>query len=43
MPSQRKGLLALSAAHIQAYVRTRPGLAGPDVQYHILPGGMDAE
>jgi choline dehydrogenase len=41
--TQRKGLLALSAAHIQAYIRTRPGLAGPDVQYHILPGSMDAE
>ena len=40
---QRKGLLALSAAHIQAYVRTRPGLSGPDVQYHILPGSMDAD
>ncbi len=25
----RKGLLALSAAHIQAYVRTRPASAGP--------------
>ncbi len=41
--TQRKGLLTLSAAHIQAYVRTRPGLAGPDVQYHILPGSMDVE
>ena len=41
--TQRKGLLTLSAAHIQAYVRTRPGLAGPDVQYHILPGSMDAD
>jgi choline dehydrogenase len=39
--AQRKGLLTLSAAHIQAYVRTRPGLAGPDVQYHILPASMD--
>ena len=39
----RKGLLALSAAHIQAYVRTRPGLDGPDVQYHILPATMDTE
>ncbi len=37
----RKGLLTLSAAHIQAYVRTRPGLQGPDVQYHILPATMD--
>ena len=41
--TRRTGLLALSAAHIQAYVRTRPGLAGPDVQYHILPGSMDVE
>ena len=40
---QRKGLLTLSAAHIQAYVRTRPGLSGPDVQYHILPASMDVE
>lgn len=39
----RKGLLTLSAAHIQAYIRTRPGLAGPDVQYHILPASMDVE
>lgn len=41
--TQRKGLLTLSAAHIQAYVHTRPGLAGPDVQYHILPGSMDVD
>ncbi|MFZ4688146.1 MAG: GMC family oxidoreductase [Polymorphobacter sp.] len=41
--TQRKGLLTLSAAHIQAYVRTRPGLSGPDVQYHILPGSMDVD
>ena len=40
---QRKGLLTLSAAHIQAYVRTRPGLSGPDVQYHILPASMDVK
>jgi choline dehydrogenase len=39
----RKGLLTLSAAHIQAYIRTRPGLSGPDVQYHILPASMDVE
>ncbi|KAB7647556.1 GMC family oxidoreductase [Polymorphobacter fuscus] len=41
--TQRKGLLTLSAAHIQAYVRTRPGLSGPDVQYHILPASMDVD
>lgn len=40
---QRKGLLTLSAAHVQAYIRTRPGLDGPDVQYHILPATMDVE
>jgi len=39
----RTGLLALSAAHIQAYIRTRPGLSGPDVQYHILPASLDLE
>ncbi|WP_199556040.1 GMC family oxidoreductase [Sandaracinobacteroides hominis] len=37
----RTGLLTLSAAHIQAYWRSRPGLAGPDVQYHILPATVD--
>jgi choline dehydrogenase len=37
----RKGLLALSAAHVQAYVSTRPGLSGPDVQFHILPATVD--
>jgi len=37
----RKGLLTLSAAHVQAYIRTRPGLSGPDVQYHILPATAD--
>jgi choline dehydrogenase len=37
----RKGLLTLSAAHVQAYYRTRPGLSGPDVQYHILPATVD--
>lgn len=37
----RTGLLTLSAAHIQAYWRSRPGLSGPDVQYHILPATVD--
>ncbi len=37
----RTGLLTLSAAHIQAYIRTRPGLSGPDVQFHILPATAD--
>ncbi len=41
--TQRKGLLTLSAAHIAAFVRTRPELATPDVQYHILPATMDMQ
>ncbi len=41
--TRRKGLLTMSAAHIQAYVRTRPGLDGPDVQFHILPATVDVE
>ena len=40
---RRQGLLTLSAAHVQAYVRTRPGLDGPDVQFHILPATADVE
>lgn len=39
----RKGLLTLSAAHVQAYYRTRPGLSGPDIQYHILPATADVQ
>ncbi len=41
--TSRKGLLTMSAAHVQAYVRTRPGLDGPDVQFHILPATVDVE
>ena len=41
--TQRKGLLTLSAAHIAAFIKTRPELASPDVQYHILPGTIDFE
>jgi len=31
----RKGLLTLSAAHIAAFCKSRPELAGPDIQFHI--------
>lgn len=41
--TQRKGLLTLSAAHVAAFVKTRPELATPDVQYHILPATMDMQ
>jgi len=40
---QRKGLLSLSAAHIAAFCKSRPDLAGPDIQFHILPATMDLE
>jgi len=41
--TQKKGLLTLSAAHIAAFVKTRPELATPDVQFHILPATMDMQ
>jgi len=40
---QRKGLLTLSAAHIAAFCKSRPDLAGPDIQFHILPATMDVD
>jgi choline dehydrogenase len=40
---QRKGLLTLSAAHIAVFCKSRPELAGPDIQFHILPATMDTE
>ena len=39
----RKGLLTLSAAHIAAFCKSRPDLAEPDIQFHILPATMDLE
>jgi choline dehydrogenase len=41
--TQRKGLLTLSAAHIAAFCKSRPELAGPDIQFHILPATMDVQ
>jgi choline dehydrogenase len=40
---QRKGLLTLSAAHVGAFVKSRPDLAAPDIQFHILPATMDSD
>jgi choline dehydrogenase len=40
---QRKGLLTLSAAHIAVFCKSRPDLAHPDIQYHILPATMNVE
>lgn len=39
----RRGLLTLSAAHVGIFTRSRPDLAGPDLQFHILPATMDAD
>ncbi len=39
--TQRKGLLTLSAAHIAAFCKSRPDLATPDIQFHILPATTD--
>ncbi|MFC3173713.1 GMC family oxidoreductase [Novosphingobium bradum] len=33
----RKGLFAMSSAHVAAFVRSRPDVARPDIQFHILP------
>jgi choline dehydrogenase len=40
---QKRGLMTLSAAHVALFTRSRPDLAGPDLQYHILPATMDAD
>jgi len=40
---QRKGLLTLSAAHIAVFCKSRPELASPDIQFHILPATMDTQ
>ncbi len=39
----RTGLLTLSAAHIAAFCKSRPDLASPDIQFHILPATMDTD
>jgi choline dehydrogenase len=41
--TQKRGLLTLSAAHIAVFCKSRPELAGPDIQFHILPATMDAD
>jgi len=39
----RRGLLTLSAAHVGVFCKSRPDLAGPDIQFHILPATMDPD
>ncbi len=40
---RRRGLLTMSAAHIAAFCKSRPDLAGPDIQFHILPASMEID
>ncbi len=40
---QRRGLLALPAAHVAAFCKSRPGLSDPDIQFHILPATVDLQ
>jgi choline dehydrogenase len=40
---KRTGLLAISPAHIAVFCRSREGLAGPDIQFHILPATFDQD
>jgi len=39
----RKGLLSYAVAHITAFTKTRPELASPDVQVHLMAASMDLE
>jgi choline dehydrogenase len=39
----KRGLLTLSAAHVGVFCKSRPDLAGPDIQFHILPATMDPD
>jgi len=39
----RKGLLSMAVAHGCAFLKTRPELATPDMQIHVMAGSMDLE
>ena len=39
----RKGLLAFPVAHVVAFCKSRPELADPDVQFHMMAASMDLE
>ena len=39
----RKGLLSFGVAHTVAFAKTRPELAHPDVQLHMMAASMDLE
>ncbi|WP_428334808.1 GMC family oxidoreductase [Novosphingobium sp.] len=39
----RKGLLSYAVAHIVAFTKTRPELASPDVQLHLMAASVDLQ
>ena len=39
----RKGLLSFAVAHIVAFCKSRPDLAHPDLQFHLMAASMDLE
>jgi choline dehydrogenase len=39
----RKGLLTFAVAHIVAFCKSRPDLADPDLQFHMMAASMDLE
>ncbi len=39
----RKGLLTFAVAHVVAFTKSRPELADPDLQYHMMAASMDLE
>ena len=39
----RKGLLSFAVAHVVAFCRSRPDLAHPDLQFHLMAASMDLE
>jgi len=38
---QHKGVLSFAVAHVVAFAKSRPELASPDIQLHMMPGSMD--
>jgi choline dehydrogenase len=39
----RKGLLTFAVAHVAAFLKSRPELAHPDIQFHMMAASMDLE
>ncbi len=41
--TSRKGLLTFAVAHVAAFCKSRPELATPDLQFHMMAASMDLE